>query len=72
VTVQGELSEECEVESGVPQGTVLGPTLFTIYIDDLEAEIERRKLEVLIKKFADDTKGAKIIQKQEELKGLAA
>ncbi len=72
MTVQGELSEECEVESGVPQGTVLGPTLFTIYIDDLEAEIERRKLEVLIKKFADDTKGAKIIQKQEELKGLAA
>ena len=63
VTVQGELSEECDVESGVPQGTVLGPTLFTIYIDDLEAEIERRKLEVLIKKFADDTKGAKIIQK---------
>jgi hypothetical protein len=37
-----------------------------IYIDDLEAEIERRKLEVLIKKFADDTKGAKIIQKQED------
>ena len=66
VTVQGELSEECEVESGVPQGTVLGPTLFTIYIDDLETEIERRKLEVLVKKFADDTKGAKIIQKQED------
>jgi hypothetical protein len=66
VSVQGEQSEECDVESGVPQGTVLGPTLFTIYIDDLEAEIERRKLEVLIKKFADDTKGAKIIQKQED------
>jgi ribonuclease P/MRP protein subunit RPP40 len=66
VSVQGEQSEECDVESGVPQGTVLGPTLFTIYIDDLEAEIERRKLEVLIKKFADDMKGAKIIQKQED------
>ncbi len=68
VTVQGELSEESDVESGVPQGTVLGPTLFTIYIDDLEAEIERRKLEVLIKKFTDDTKGAKIIQKQDSHK----
>jgi ribonuclease P/MRP protein subunit RPP40 len=66
VSVQGEQSEECDVESGVPQGTVLGPTLFTIYIDDLEAEIERRKLEVLIKKFADDTKRAKIIQRQDD------
>jgi hypothetical protein len=66
VSVQGEQSEEFDVESGVPQGTGLGPTLFTIYTDDLEAEIERRKMEVLIKKFADDTKGAKIIQRQED------
>jgi hypothetical protein len=62
VCVQGECSSSCPVDSGVPQGTVLGPTLFTVYIDDLDVEIERRKLEVWITKFADDTKGGKIIE----------
>jgi hypothetical protein len=66
VSIQGEQSEESNVDSGVPQGTVLGPTLFSVYIDDLESEIERRKLEVLVKKFADDTKGAKVIRSPED------
>jgi retron-type reverse transcriptase len=60
--IQGEKSESCNVDSGVPQGTVLGPILFTVYIDNLEVEIVRRVLEVLIVKFADDTKGAKVIE----------
>lgn len=62
VSIQGEKSGSCSVESGVPQGTVLAPTLFTVFIDDLETEPERRQLDVLIVKFADDTKGAKVIQ----------
>jgi hypothetical protein len=62
VCVQGEKSESCEVDSGVPQGTVLGPVLFSVFIDDLEVEIKRRNLDVLIFKFADDTKGAKTIE----------
>jgi hypothetical protein len=66
VSIQGEQSEESNVDSGVPQGTVLGPTLFSVYIDDLESEIERRKLDVLVKKFADDTKGAKVIRSPED------
>ena len=51
VVVDGEFSNWKPVLSGVPQGSVLGPILFLIYVNDLEEGVTSKIL-----KFADDTK----------------
>ena len=53
VTVLGASSEDLPVTSGVPQGSILGPALFLLYVNDLP-EVISSNSRVLM--FADDTK----------------
>ena len=51
VSVNGTTSESRAVLSGVPQGSVLGPILFVLYINDIMDQLETNML-----LFADDSK----------------
>ena len=50
VVINGAYSDWANVTSGVPQGTVLGPLLFLLYVNDLDSVVKNSK----IKLFADD------------------
>ena len=61
----GEVSNWKSDLSGVPQGSVLGPILFLIYINDLDDDITSKVL-----KFADDTKVFRKIKSDEDRQQL--
>jgi hypothetical protein len=62
VVLNGEASDWSDVVSGVPQGSVLGPLLFLIYINDIDSDLTSRLL-----KFADDTKLFRAISNQNDI-----
>lgn len=52
--INGSLSSSGELKCGVPQGSILGPLLFCIFINDLPLFL-RHKAEVTLDLFADDS-----------------
>ena len=54
-------SDWAPVVSGVPQDTVLGPLLFSLYINDISADIESE-----IRLFADDCVCYREIKNEED------
>ena len=52
VMVNGVLSHPAPVTSGVPQGSVIGPLLFLVLIDDIDKNVAH----AFLSSFADDTR----------------
>jgi ribonuclease P/MRP protein subunit RPP40 len=67
VVLNGKFSSWEEVLSGVPRGSVLGPLLFIIFINDMDEVV--RQINIL-KKFADDTKLGKTVRVEKDREDL--
>lgn len=65
VIINGVSSEWTEVTSGVPQGSVLGPLLFIMYVNDLPVEVDS-----FCKLFADDAKLYRDLQNLQDFEAV--
>ena len=65
VVISGSRSDWTPVSSGVPQGSVLGPLLFVLYVNDLPSTVDSPAMI-----FADDTKvfrSTRLVQEHRQL-----
>ena len=51
VLINGELSDCCAITQGVPQGSILGPLFFNIYVNSLQNAVKNTRVIL----YADDT-----------------
>ena len=64
VVVKGEVSDWLTITSGVPQGSLLGPLFFIVFINDLPGVISKDSSIAL---YADDSKLYRIINTPEDM-----
>lgn len=62
MAVDGALSSEARVVSGVPQGSVLGPVLFLVLAMDIDEDLQH----ATASSFADDTRVLKVVKSRED------
>ena len=65
VKVKGERSTECQIRSGVPQGSLLGVLIFNIYLNDMFDSIDAHLLN-----FANDNNLSSVGHTRDEARVL--